>query len=339
MVEDFLVDAANGVYAISNPGEGLGKTIFFYDYSAVPGSKATRTYTGVELNLRKRYSNNWQLYASYLWSKLEGNYDGVFQASTGQLDPNINSAFDYADFFINADGKLSNDREHTVKINGSYTFEESWAKGLTLGLSTYWRTGTPLTAYGYSFGYSNWEYYLTPRGSLGRNSSDYEADVHIGYPIEIGDMELQLLVDVFNVLDRQSTINLDQRYNLDNQPFCAGIPDGLCGAGGCSRARRRHARSRRPARRRARDGHQPRFPATGHPVHRAPERPLRPAPPVLIPIPRAGRAVGAPPHPRGPRCGGALSLSPIGLDRNAGPPTRVGRAPTSRTFDGVSAPL
>jgi len=232
VVEDFLVDAANGVYAISNPGEGLGQTIFFYDYSPVPGTKATRTYNGVEINLKKRYSNNWQLYASYLWSKLEGNYDGVFQASTGQLDPNINSAFDYADFFINADGKLSNDRTHTVKVNGSYTFPDGWAKNLTLGLSAYWRSGTPLTAYGYSFGYSNWEYYLTPRGSLGRNPSDYEADLHIGYPIQIGSTELQLLVDVFNLLDRQSTINQDQRYNLDNQPFCAGIPDELCGAGG-----------------------------------------------------------------------------------------------------------
>ncbi|MCB1008531.1 MAG: TonB-dependent receptor [Acidobacteria bacterium] len=232
VVEDFLVDAANGVYAISNPGEGLGKTIFFYDYSPVPGTKATRTYNGVEVNLKKRYSNNWQLYASYLWSKLEGNYDGVFQASTGQLDPNINSAFDYADFFINADGKLSNDRTHTVKVNGSYTFADGWAKNLTLGLSAYWRSGTPLTAYGYSFGYSNWEYYLTPRGSLGRNPSDYEADLHIGYPIQIGSTELQLMVDVFNLLDRQSTINQDQRYNLDNQPFCAGIPADLCGAGG-----------------------------------------------------------------------------------------------------------
>ena len=50
----------------------------------------------------KRYSNNWQLIASYVWSKLEGNYDGTNQISTGQLDPNINSAFDYGDFLINS---------------------------------------------------------------------------------------------------------------------------------------------------------------------------------------------------------------------------------------------
>jgi hypothetical protein len=233
VIEDFLVDPANGTYAIANPGEGtLGKEIYFYDYSPAPGQKATREYTGVELNLRKRYSEGWQMYASYLWSKLEGNYDGVFQASTGQLDPNINSAFDYADFFINAEGKLSNDRTHTFKVNTSYTVQQGPVEGLNVGLSAYWQSGTPRTAYGYSFGYENWEYYLTPRGSLGRNPSEYEASLSLSYPFKIGDNELSIMLDVFNLLDRQALTNYDQRYNLASDPFCAGIPDNLCGAGG-----------------------------------------------------------------------------------------------------------
>ena len=107
----------------------------------MPAVEAQREYKGVELNARKRFSNGWQLYASYLWSELEGNYDGVFQASTGQLDPNINSAFDYADFLINAQGKLSNDRTHTFKVNGSYTFQDGALEGLDFGASAYWRSG------------------------------------------------------------------------------------------------------------------------------------------------------------------------------------------------------
>ncbi len=58
-----------------------------------------------------------------MWSKLEGNYDGLFQNSTGQLDPNINSAFDYADFLINAQGPLSAERKHQFKFDGSYQFQ------------------------------------------------------------------------------------------------------------------------------------------------------------------------------------------------------------------------
>ena len=74
----------------------------------------------MEFSARKRFSNNYQVFASYVWSKLEGNYDGTFQNSTGQLDPNINSAFDYADFLINASGPLTNDRTHQLKLDGSY---------------------------------------------------------------------------------------------------------------------------------------------------------------------------------------------------------------------------
>ena len=35
----------------------------------------------------------------------------------------------------------------------------------------------PLNAYGYSSAYENWEYYLAPRGSVGRGPSDWEADL------------------------------------------------------------------------------------------------------------------------------------------------------------------
>ena len=56
------------------------------------------------LTAQKRFNNNLQFLASYVYSKLEGNYDGVFQTSTGQLDPNINSAYDYRYFLNNAYG-------------------------------------------------------------------------------------------------------------------------------------------------------------------------------------------------------------------------------------------
>jgi hypothetical protein len=206
----------------------------FYDYEPAIAPDVERTFKGVQLHARKRFSNRAQLFASYLWSRLEGNYDGLFQASTGQLDPNINSAFDYADFMINSKGLLSNDRTHQFKLYGSYTFDQGMANGLTIGFSTYYASGYPLNAYGYSAGYQNYEYYLAPRGSLGRGPSEYEADLHFGYPIALGQTRLNLIVDVFNVLDRQAITRVDERYNLssDEEGPCAGIPDGLCGSGG-----------------------------------------------------------------------------------------------------------
>jgi hypothetical protein len=222
VIEDFLVPSS-GEYFIANPAEGtLGQSLAFYDGEHTAASpKAKRKNLAFELTARKRFSNNWQFLGSYLWSKLEGNYDGTFQNSTGQLDPNINSAFDYADFLINADGHLSAERQHQFKIDGSYQF----GKGLNLGLSTYWYSGLPQTAYGYSRAYANWEYYLTPRGSLGRGPSSWETNVHADYPIKIGSKQrLNVIVDVFNLFDRQSIIQRDEHYNEVANGTCAGVP-------------------------------------------------------------------------------------------------------------------
>jgi len=234
VIEDFLVPS-KGYYFIANPGEGtLGQTLGFYDWvHTAPSPKAQRTALAFEATARKRFSDNWQLLASYVWQRLEGNYDGTFQSSTGQLDPNINSAFDYADFLVNAYGHLTSERQHQVKLNGSYQLSSGPLNGLNVGLSTYWYSGRPLTAYGYSFAYHNWEYYLTPRGSLGRGPSDWEASLHVNYPIEVGSKaKLDAIADVFNLFNRQAAIELDQTYNLVSDGPCAGIPDGLCNGDG-----------------------------------------------------------------------------------------------------------
>lgn len=232
VVEDFY-DPESGEYHIANPGQGSGVLMAYYDYVPALAPDVKRTFKGVQLHARKRFSNRAQLFASYLWSRLEGNYDGLFQASTGQLDPNINSAFDYADFMINGNGLLSNDRTHQFKLHGSYTLDKGIANGLTIGFSTYYASGYPLNAMGYSEGYANWEYYLVPRGSLGRGPAEYEADLHFGYPIQVGPSRVSLILDIFNVLDRQAATRVDERYNLssDGDP-CAGIPSGICGPGG-----------------------------------------------------------------------------------------------------------
>jgi carboxypeptidase family protein len=234
VIEDFLVPA-EGEYFIANPGEGtLGKTLAFYDFvTTAPAPAAERKYTAVELSFKKRYSNNWQLLGSYVWTKLEGNYDGTFQSSTGQLDPNINSAFDYADFMVNAQGPLSGQRSHQIKLDSSYTVPTGPVNGLNVGGSFHWYSGTPLTAYGYSFAYSNWEYYLTPRGSLGTGPSDWEGDVHVGYPIKAGtQLKANILLDIFNVFNRQGIVVLDQRYNLAQSGPCGGVPANLCNGDG-----------------------------------------------------------------------------------------------------------
>jgi TonB dependent receptor/Carboxypeptidase regulatory-like domain/TonB-dependent Receptor Plug Domain len=234
VIEDMLV-ISEGDYFIANPGQGTGTVAGYLWGDEVPAEKAKRTYKGLEFHAQKRFSNNYQFFASYVWSRLEGNYDGTFQASTGQLDPNINSAYDYGDFAVNNNGLLSNDRTHQAKFYGSYTLADGFAKGLDLGAAFYWQSGAALTGQGYEFaGYRNYEYYLTERGSLGRGPSDYELDFHVGFPVAFGGgKRLNLLLDVFNVLNRQSITRLDNRMDLNTDSGCAlWIKAGMkCGLG------------------------------------------------------------------------------------------------------------
>jgi hypothetical protein len=219
VIEDFLC-ADDGTYCIGNPGRGIMSQVFTLDYSrTLAAPKPERNFKGVQLDVNKRLSHSWQGMASYLYSKLEGNFDGLYSPYTNVgADPNITAAYDYYDFFTNGadltritnDGPLSNDRRHQFKASG--VFFTPWK--LSLGASAYYRTGTPVTRYGYSDIYGRYEFFLTKRGAEGRTPDSYEADLHAGYPIEVGPASVNLLLDVFNVLDAQRPILLDQRWGF-----------------------------------------------------------------------------------------------------------------------------
>jgi outer membrane receptor for ferrienterochelin and colicin len=219
VIEDFLC-MDDGTYCIGNPGKGIMKDIFTLDYATTfPAPDPKRIFHGVQLDVTKRFSNNWQMVASYIWSTLKGNYDGEVAPFTNVgPDPNISAAYDYYDFFTDGQhrdditnrGSLSNDRRHQFKAAGVYVTPFQ----LTVGLVAYYRTGTPLTRYGFSDDYGRYEFFLTRRGAEGRTPDNYEADLHLGYPIRLGPVTVNLIADVFNLINAQRPILLDQRYNF-----------------------------------------------------------------------------------------------------------------------------
>ncbi len=229
VIEDFLC-ADDGTYCIGNPGKGIMKDVFTLDYSrTLPAPRPERVFKGVQLDVQKRLSHSWQGMASYLYSKLEGNFDGLYAPFTNVgADPNISAAYDYFDFFTNGsdltritnEGALSNDRRHQFKASG--VFFTPWK--LSLGASAYYRTGTPLTRYGYSDIYGRYEFFLSKRGAEGRTPDSYEADLHFGYPVEAGPATVNILVDVFNVLDAQRPVLLDQRWGFQEADNASPTP-------------------------------------------------------------------------------------------------------------------
>ena len=96
-VEDIgALDAElNAIYSIGNPGFGRASIAHvFADGTTVPYPRAVRDYDAVELSLNKRLSDGWALRASYLWSRLWGNYTGLANgdsngAPLAQLDSHL----------------------------------------------------------------------------------------------------------------------------------------------------------------------------------------------------------------------------------------------------------
>ncbi|HEV8579354.1 MAG TPA: TonB-dependent receptor [Thermoanaerobaculia bacterium] len=229
VVEDFLCKD-DGTYCIGNPGRGIMREVFTLDYArTLPAPAPQRIFKGVQVDATKRFSKNWQALASYIYSKLEGNFDGLYAPFTNVgADPNITAAYDYFDFFTNGSdltritnkGPLSNDRRHQFKLSGVYL--TPWK--LSVGLSTYYRTGTPRTRYGYSDIYGRYEFFLTRRGAEGRTPDNYEADLHLGYPWTVGPATLNFLVDVFNLLDVQRPVLLDQRWGFQEADNSSPTP-------------------------------------------------------------------------------------------------------------------
>jgi len=215
-VEDMSNDEAN-TYFIGNPGEGAA--------SAFP--KATRTYHAVTVNFSKTFADLWLAQASYTWSRLTGNYDGLFRPEDGQLDPNLNSTFDLKSLLLNQEGNLSADVTHRFKLYGAKEFVLAPVLSLTLGLSFNAASGTPINYLGAQELYGNSQAFILVRGSGGRLpwQTSFDARFAVNYRIS-KDSILSASVDAFNIFNSQRPTLVDQDYTFDTVGPIIGATNG-----------------------------------------------------------------------------------------------------------------
>lgn len=205
-------DFEYGEYIITNPGPPNNP-------------EPERVYDAVTFKVEKRLHDDWQMLASYTWSRLEGNYEGYFRRDNGQSDPFITSSFDFPYLlepdvwgFTSATGILPNDRTHVVRAYGSYRF----GLGLDVGLSLKLQTGTPITKLGYNYVYATEaEILLEPRGESGRTPTTSDVGLHLEYPIDLSSASMNLGVKtlevgltIFNLFNQQKAVYVDDLYEI-----------------------------------------------------------------------------------------------------------------------------
>lgn len=219
-IEDISVDGAS-TYIVTNPDAWTN--VWVPDpFGRVDGDgnpyryrfpKPVRQYRALEITAEKRFSNHWMMQGSYVLSRLDGNYEGLFSNDNGQLDPNITSKYDIPSLLINAYGLLPNDRTHVLKVYGGYFFENI---PLELSANFNMQSGTPISALGADDAYGLNEGFCKPRGTAGRTPTIWTLDLGGQYSFKIWKSNLALRADIFNVTNNQSTTAVDQTYNTLN---------------------------------------------------------------------------------------------------------------------------
>lgn len=220
----------NEIYIVANPGSGLAALAF--DGVALP--KPVRDYDSVEFVFDKRFQDNWSLRASYLWSRLYGNYSGLSQSDEGgRTSPNVGRLWDYPIMMFGANGQpvlgpLATDRPHQLKGQFIYAFPF----GTSVGVNQYVSSGVPVSREISVLAGSNYPMNYAGRLSDGRTPMFSQTDLQIAHEFRIGGSRaLQISLNVLNLFDqdvaesKHSSIRSSGAIDFNQADFYAGRLD------------------------------------------------------------------------------------------------------------------
>lgn len=176
-----------------------------------------RRYWAYEFTMDKRFEEVWQMMGSYRFSRLSGNYEGLFRNDNLQQDPNISSLFDFISSPALADqltvGLLPSDQKHVANFYLSHSFPEY---GWNFGVGARLGSGTPISRLAAHPAYLNTgEIPVGGRGAAGRTAVATTIDGHMDYTWTLSDrLRIKPTLDVFNLLNHQHVLNVVQDIEL-----------------------------------------------------------------------------------------------------------------------------
>jgi hypothetical protein len=165
---------------------------------------------------------------NYRWAKLYGNYEGLYRNDNNQIDPSINSLFDFTNGVLGMlgdqfkRGYLNTDRRQTGNLYGSYVIPSGFMKRFTGGIGLRGSAGSPISKLGAHPAYDDaGEIPIGGRGTVGTTPSNYQLDLHADYPLQLGERyKVKFTFDAFNVTNSRSLTGVDQNFALSY-----GTPD------------------------------------------------------------------------------------------------------------------
>lgn len=220
IMEDYDLSLYANPNAVCGGGAACPSSPFYlgYEYFGYDGDPGTnyvigtlaggkRVYTGFEVTLQKFKSDNWQASATYTYNGAKGNSnsDGNadFQGDWIALDPRAPNQY----------GPQPGNIKHQFKAWGSYEFDF----GLELSGVFNWNSGAlysrtyslygrhlPEMSAGYEYGQVNDSWILPDTVGAENGPAYYTFDVRAKYtrPLPVG--KIEVFLDIFNILDKQS---------------------------------------------------------------------------------------------------------------------------------------
>ncbi|QTN26360.1 TonB-dependent receptor [Rhodoferax sp. AJA081-3] len=186
--------------------------------SALGLPEAERLYDAVEISFERAWDKKWSFQGSYVYARSRGNTEGYVKSDIGQDDAGISQDFDHPGLMEGAHGDLPNDRQHTIKMFGSYALNNEWR----IGGSLVARSGRPKNCFGYyngtldttSIQYGSSSFYCngqpTPRGSQGR--LDWSKEVNLQATYTPGWQKgLTFTVDALNIFNERAVRAIEER--------------------------------------------------------------------------------------------------------------------------------
>ena len=211
----------SGYTAVQGTDPFTGDPVTFYEmndtfgdygfvFQNVPGT--ARKYTGLEFKLTKRLSNRWAMQSSYVWSNGRGILNTSRDQSTG-----FTGYYDDPNSMINAYGRLDYQREHLVKVQGTYMAP----LGITVSGYYQFGSGVPYTRVirSYEAGLGSLyqggvSIFAEERGSR-RLPDQHLLDLRIEKAFQVGRGEIALQFDAYNVFNNNKATSVGNVTNYD----------------------------------------------------------------------------------------------------------------------------